>query len=80
MTMKDTKAKVKIYDKICAVFNFNNGVKQEDGLSAILFNIALHSAVNKINKRGTIFMKSSQICAYTDDIAIVCLLYTSRCV
>ena len=39
MTMKNTKAKVKIYTKMSASYN---GVKQGVGLSAVLFNIALH--------------------------------------
>ena len=32
---------------------------------------ALHSAVNKIDKRSTIFMKSSLVCECADNIAIV---------
>jgi hypothetical protein len=71
MTMENTKARVKIGNKLSNAFTFNTGVKQGDGLSTILFNLALHQAVNKINQKRTIYFKSSQICAYADDIVIV---------
>jgi sorting nexin-29 len=71
MIMENTKAQIKIGNKLSEVFTFNAGVKQEDGLSRVLFNLVLHQAVDKVNQRGTIYFKSSQICAYADDIVIV---------
>ncbi|KAI5708261.1 hypothetical protein M8J77_019306 [Diaphorina citri] len=71
MTMQRSKAKVKVENILSDTFDINAGVRQGDSLSATLFIIALHEAIKDIDQRGTIFIKSTQICAYADDIALI---------
>ena len=71
MTMCQTKARVKTDNQISAPFEFNKGVKQGDCRSTTLFILPLHNAAQEIDQRGTIYTKSSQISAYTDDVVIV---------
>ena len=71
MTMKNTTARVKVTNKLSNSFIFNAGVRQGDDLSTTLFILALQYGAQKIDQRGIIFTKLSQICAYADNIVIV---------
>jgi hypothetical protein len=70
-TMNNTTARVKVTNTLGNSFTINAGVRQGDGLSTTLFILALHYVVQKMDQRGTIFTKLSQICAHADDIVIV---------
>jgi hypothetical protein len=71
MTLTEMYAKVKIENKLGREFRYSSGVKQGDGLSTALFNIILHTAIEKVDKTDTIFTKLSQICVYADDVTIL---------
>ena len=71
MTLKDTKAAVKINNRKTRTFEFNTRVKQGEGLSTTQFKIALQKVIREIDQRGTIFNQLSQICASDDDVFLV---------
>jgi hypothetical protein len=71
MTLHETYAKVKLGNETGEKFRYYSGVKQGDGLPITLFNVALQTAIKKVDKRGNIFTKLSQICAYVDDVTII---------
>jgi hypothetical protein len=53
------------------VFNINNGVRQGDALSTILFNLVLEAALLKMDLRGNISARTKQLCAYADDVVTI---------
>jgi hypothetical protein len=46
-------------------------VRQGDALSAVLFNLTLHSAIQKVEQSGTIVNRTTQLFGYADDIALM---------
>ena len=58
-----------IQNVISDPFSIETGLKQGDGLSTILFNLALEKVIRalSINWKGTIFNTSKQITAFADD-------------
>uniref|UniRef100_A0A8D8XZ49 Craniofacial development protein 2 n=1 Tax=Cacopsylla melanoneura TaxID=428564 RepID=A0A8D8XZ49_9HEMI len=71
MSMENSKAQVKVDSQMSDSFTINKGVRQGDGLSATLFIVLLHHVIRHFDQRGTIFNKSTQICAYADDIGLI---------
>jgi hypothetical protein len=52
MTMKDSDAKITIGGKVSKLFSVLQRVRQGDGLSAILFNLALNKVLKELNLNG----------------------------
>lgn len=71
LSLNDFKGKVVLGRNKSRDFTVGTGVKQGDALSATLFNLALHYAINKIDFRGHIFKRTRQLGAYADDIVLV---------
>ena len=72
-TIINATCSVKVMGQTSSSFQPEQGLKQGDALSCLLFNMVLEYAVRKANVQttGTIFNKSTQLIAYADDIAIV---------
>jgi hypothetical protein len=72
MTLANTKSKAKIQGKLSPIFKTMIGLRQGDSLSALLFNLCMEKILNvRINPGGTIYSRTRQCLAYTDDVMIL---------
>jgi hypothetical protein len=64
---------VKIQNDCSEPFETRQGLRQEDVLSTLIFNVVLKVIVRRasLQKTGTIYKKETQLLAYADDIDIV---------
>lgn len=69
--MDQSKAAVITPEGITDPVQVTKGLRQGDGLSAALFNIALEGVIRECNITGSLIQKSSQVVAYADDIAVI---------
>lgn len=77
MINSNMQSQIKIKSKLSVPFIINKGVRRGDALACIFSNMTLEYAIRNsgIKTTGTIFCKSGQPMAYTDDIIII-----GRCV
>lgn len=73
LTLRRTRSKVKIDGQLSAPFEINQGLRQGDVISAILFNLVLERAVRRIssNPGGTLFNRQVQTLAFADDVGLI---------
>jgi len=69
-TLTNLRAVVEVYQRRTDIFNMNNGLRQGDALSTILFNLVSEAALLKTDLRGNISTRTKQLCAYADDVVI----------
>jgi sorting nexin-29 len=67
------RCRVKIRNNPLEQFDTSPGLRKEDALSCILFNLALEKVVrdSDTETKGTVYNKSTQILTYADDTVIV---------
>lgn len=72
-TMEGVRCSVRISGELSESFESRRGLRQGDGLSCLLFNIALEGVMRRaeFNMRGTIFNKSGQFICFVDDVDVV---------
>jgi len=71
MTLTNSRAVVEVCQGRTDIFNINNGLRQGDALTTVLFNLVLEAALLKIDLRGNISTRTKQLCAYADDVVII---------
>ncbi|KAG8223826.1 hypothetical protein J437_LFUL003714 [Ladona fulva] len=74
ITLRNTRGKVKIEGNLTRKFEINQGLRQGDVLSTMLFNVVLERVMRKkqVNKQvGILFNRISQNLAYANDVDMI---------
>ena len=68
-----TQSKVRIGNYLSSSFPIENGLKQGDALSPLLFNFALEYAIRKVQETnlGVDMNGTHQVLAYMDDLNVI---------